>query len=336
MAGSETWVPSGPGPAEAAAGLLAGAAGRAAAPLARRAAHAQLYRLFRGGDDAALARPAPSGDNGWFGPGSVTWRVHADTSMFVGAIAALAFQALHPLAMAGVSDHSDFRVDPLGRLRRTAAFVGVTAYGTSQDAAAACAAIRKVHAKVVGTAPDGRPYAASDPELLDWVHVAEFAAFAAAHRRFGADPMTRTELDGYTAEVARVGRELGDPAPPGSWAELDTALEHHRAGLAVNAQSRAAWDFFLEGADRVLPAPARPAYRVLFTGALACLPSWARALWGVRAPSAADVVACRALVRGLGAVVGKTPRQLEAEARVQSNARTSSIESASSGPLSSR
>lgn len=308
------WLPPTPTPAEAALGLAAGVAGRAAQPIAQAAVMNGMARLFRGGDPPA---PPPSdfavtGDAGWFGPDSTTWRVHADTCMFVGGIAALMLQALHPRAMAGVADNSAFVSDPLGRLRRTAAFVRATAYGTSEEASRACAMVREVHRKVVGTTPDGRSYAAGDPELIDWVHVAEFAAFAAAHRRFGADPMTDGELDRYVGEVARVAVELGDPEPPRSWAGLDASLQRHRPQLAVGEQARGAWRFLEEVR---LPAPVVPAYRALFVGAVACLPLWARRLWGVRAPSTVEIAACRALVRGLGAVLGEPAGLSAARAR---------------------
>jgi len=305
VASRTPWIPSTPTSAEAVLGLAAGIAGRAAAPLAQGAVKGGMARLFRGDRSGG---PVPevrsTGEAGWFGPASTTWRVHGDTSMFVGGIAALMLQALHPRAMAGVADHSDFRTDPLGRLRRTSAFIGATAYGTAEDAQRACAMVRRAHAKVVGTTPDGRPYAADEPELLDWIHVAEFAAFAAAHRRYGADPMTVTELDRYVAEVARVAVELGDPAPPRSWSELDAALTRHRPQLAVGEQARRAWRFLAE--VRVLP-PVLPAYQVLFVGAIACLPPWAQRLWGVRSPSTIEIAACRALVRGLGAIMGEPP-----------------------------
>jgi uncharacterized protein (DUF2236 family) len=309
------WIPPTPTPAEAAVGLAAGVAGRAAAPLAQAAVQNEMAKLFRGHRRpaaAATAPPAGGGDPGWFGPASTTWRVHADMSMFVGGIAALMLQALHPRAMAGVADDSAFLTDPLGRLRRTAAFVGATAYGTSEEAARACAMVRRVHERVVGTTPDGRPYAANEPELIDWVHVAEFATFAAAHRRFGADPMSAEELDRYIDEVSRVALELGDPSPPRSWAELDAALGRHRPQLAVGEQARRAWRFL----DEVrLPAPVAPAYRALFLGAVACLPPWARRLWGVRSPSTVEIAACRALVRGLGAVLGEPAGLNAARAR---------------------
>jgi len=271
-----------------------------------------MARLFRGDGAAPLPDARFTGELGWFGPESTTWRVHADTSMFVGGIAALMLQALHPRAMAGVADHSDFGTNSLGRLRRTAAFVGVTAYGTAEEAEQACALVRRVHEKIVGTTPDGRAYAADEPELLDWVHVAEFATFAAAHRRFGADPMTPAELDRYVAEVAPVAEALGDPEPPRSWTELDEALNRHRAQLAVGEQARRAWRFLDEA--RLAPA-VMPAYRLLFAGAVASLPPWARRLWGAPMPAQVEIAACRALLRGLGAVMGEPPRLKAARSR---------------------
>ncbi len=313
MASRTLWVPPTPTPAEAALGLAAGIAGRAVAPLAQVAVREAMARLFRGSATSAAAPAVVStGEVGWFGPASTTWRVHGDASMFVGGIAALMLQALHPRAMAGVADHSDFRTDPLGRLRRTAAFMGATVYGTAGEAERACSTVRRVHTRVSGLAPDGRPYSADEPELLDWIHVAEFAAFAGAHRRFGADPMTVDELDHYVGEVARVAEALGDPAPPRSWADLGDALDRYRPQLAVGEQARTAWRFLEE--VRLAPA-VLPAYRVLFAGAVACLPPWARRLWGVGAPSLVEVAACRALVRGLGALMGEPPSLHAARSR---------------------
>ena len=313
MTSLSPWIPPTPNAVEDALGLGAGMAGRVVAPVAQDAVLGAMARLFRGDRWAdTVFDDEPAGEAGWFGPQSTTWRVHADTAMFVGGIAALMLQALHPRAMAGVADHSDFGTDPLGRLRRTAAFVGATAYGTADEAERACATVRRVHRKVVGFTPDGRPYAAVEPELLDWVHVAEFATFAAAHRRFGADPMTPAELDSYVSEVARIAVEIGDPAPPRSWVELDAALERHRPQLAVGEQARQAWRFLDEA--RLAP-PVMPAYRLLFAGAVACLPPWARDLWAVRSPSVVEIAACRALVRGVGAVMGESQRLNAARSR---------------------
>src|ERR1700760_2041991 len=102
----------------------------------------------------------------WFGEDRPIRRVHADASMFVGGLRALLLQSLHPLAMAGVAAHSGYRGDPWGRLQRTSYFLGVTAFGTADDANRAIERVKQVHERVRGIAPDGRSYSASDPHLL--------------------------------------------------------------------------------------------------------------------------------------------------------------------------
>ena len=149
----------------------------------------------------------------WFEEGAAIRQVHGDASMFTGGIRALLLQSLHPLAMAGVMDHSGFEGDPWGRLQRTSYFLAVTTFGTAADAEQMVAAIRAVHERVVGTAPDGRAYAASDPHLLRWVHVAEIDSFLAAHQRYGAAPLDQEGRDRYVAETARVAEALGVARP---------------------------------------------------------------------------------------------------------------------------
>ncbi|MGA3249986.1 MAG: oxygenase MpaB family protein, partial [Paraburkholderia sp.] len=130
------------------------------------------------GSGPTLDYSSPPGDPGLFGPEAVCWKVHADfTSMMTGGISALLLQALHPLALAGVWDHSSFRTDILGRLRRTATFIAGTTYGNRRDALALIERVKQIHLGVAGTAPGGRPYQASDPALLTWVHVAEVSSF---------------------------------------------------------------------------------------------------------------------------------------------------------------
>ena len=121
-------------------------------------------------------------------------------------MAAFALQTLHPRAMAGVWDHSSFGGDFFGRTRRTGEFVQGVVYDPSDAAQRRCDVLRRIHTKVVGHTPDGRPYSAGDPDLLEWVHVTEYLAIASANRRFAAHPMSRAELDTYVAEVAKVGR----------------------------------------------------------------------------------------------------------------------------------
>ncbi|MBK5286954.1 MAG: DUF2236 domain-containing protein, partial [Acidimicrobiia bacterium] len=128
---------------------------------------------------------ATATDPGLFGPDSVTWRIHADRSMLIGGLRALLLQVLHPLAMAGVAQHSTYRRDPLGRLARTGRFVAATTYGTTAEAERAITMVTDVHQRVRGVAADGRPYSASDPALLAWVHNVEVDSFLSAYRRYG-------------------------------------------------------------------------------------------------------------------------------------------------------
>lgn len=307
------WVPPTPGPFELTVGITSGTLGALASPLLIAPIAAALAPLRV--DPAALEpREAELGDPGWFGPDSVAWRVHADPSLLVAGIAAFTLQALHPLAMAGVAEHSAFSEDFLGRTQRTGLFVQGVVYGSSTEAARMCRTVRRMHQKVVGVAPDGRPYSANDPDLLHWVHVAEYACIAAANRRFGVRPMTRGELDTYIAEVARVGVETGVDDPPRSWSELNEALEHHRRSLAV-AEYAAAGVAFLDDPP-IIPGPAMPIWRALWAGTIACLPPTARLLLRLPMPSTLELARCRAVLRVLGAVTGGPPQLAAAQRRL--------------------
>src|SRR5579862_7407433 len=206
----------------------------------------------------------------WFAEGRPIRQVHSDSAMFIGAIRALLLQSLHPLAMAAVAEHSDYRGDPWGRLQRTSHFVGVTTFGRSAEVRAAIARVRAVHERVTGTAPDGRPYAASDPHLLTWVHIAEADSFLRAHSRFGTRPLDQAGRDGYVADMARIGAELGVPDPPRTEAELADRIARYRAELAATAQAREAARFLL--VNPPLPAVARAPYGVLAAAAVSLLP----------------------------------------------------------------
>lgn len=215
-----------------------------------------------------------AGGERWFGDDRPVRRVHGDSSMFVGGIRALLLQSLHPLAMAAVAGHSGYRGDPWGRLQRTSYFLAVTTFGRASDAKEAIGNVRAIHRRVTGMAPDGRPYAASDPHLLTWVHIAEADSFLRAHSRFGARPLDQAGRDGYVADMARIGAELGVPDPPTTEAELAGRIAEYRAELAGTAQARAAARFLL--INPPLPVIARPPYGVLAAAAVSLLPWWAR------------------------------------------------------------
>ncbi|MGV9456741.1 oxygenase MpaB family protein [Streptomyces sp. NPDC003635] len=230
----------------------------------------------------------------WFGPERPIRQVHGDASMFTGGLAALLLQSLHPLAMAAVAGHSGFRGDPWGRLQRTSTFLAVTTYGPADHAQEACDQVRAVHSSVHGTAPDGRPYAASDPHLLCWVHIAETDCFLRAHQRYGAQPLDDAGCDGYVADMARIATALGVPDPPTSRAGLDRCLAAYRDELTATPEARATARFLL--LHPPIPWPARPPYTALAASAVSLLPAWAcRELRLPRVPIAQDL-----LVRPLG------------------------------------
>ncbi|HWU05937.1 MAG TPA: oxygenase MpaB family protein [Streptomyces sp.] len=210
----------------------------------------------------------------WFGPDRPIRIVHGDASMFIGGLRALLLQSLHPLAMAAVEAHSGYRGDPWGRLQRTSTFLAVTTYGTADHAQQAVDRVRSVHGQVRGTAPSGERYAAADPHLLGWVHVAEVESFLLAHQRFGAEPLDAAGYDGYIADTARVAEALGVIDPPRTRTELTARLGAYRGELRPTLEAREAARFILLRPP--LPWAARAPYAVLAANAVAALPRWAR------------------------------------------------------------
>ncbi len=222
----------------------------------------------------------PKGDPGLFGPDSVSWQVHGDfTSMLIGGISALLLQALHPLALAGVWDHSNFRQDMLGRLRRTGQFISGTTFGSRQDAQWLIDKVRTIHLQVVGTAPDGRPYAASDPDLLTWVHVAEVSSFLAAHLRYRNPDLSPADQDRYYAEIALIAEQLGARDVPRSRQEVAAYLQRLRPQLLCDERSREVLRLLLAA-----PAPSRlakPFGALMMQAGIDLLPDWASAMLDV-------------------------------------------------------
>ncbi len=238
----------------------------------------------------------------WFEPDSAIVRVHADASMFVGGIRALLLQTLHPAAMRAVSEHSGFRGDMWGRLNRTSRFLATTTFGTADDAQQSVDIVRSIHERVVGTMPDGTPYAASDPHLLLWVHVAEVDSFLLAHTVYGKEPLDQAGRDEYVAQTAEVARRLGVIDPPVTEAELVEALASYRPELRATPEAREAVRYLLFKPP--LPLPARAPYGVLVAAAIGLMPRWTRL--PLRLPWLP--VSERTLVRALGVVATETIR----------------------------
>ena len=230
----------------------------------------------------------------WFSEQDAIWRIHADASMFIGAIRALLLQSLHPVALQAVVDHAGFRRDFWGRFQRTSRYLALTTYGTIPDAERAIAAVRAIHRRVTGIMPDGNPYAADDPHLLMWVHIAQVDSFLKAFQVFGAEKLTSADADEYVRQSGSVAARLGVVDPPNTVAELTSIMAGYLSEVSGSGAAREASDLL-----RVHPpftGLTRAGYHVLAAGAVSILPPWAR--MELRLP--ALPITERALIRPLG------------------------------------
>jgi uncharacterized protein (DUF2236 family) len=272
------------------------------------------------GDDTPTTRDprlATVDEPGLFSPDSITWRIHQDSSMLVGGLRALFLQTMHPLAMAGVDDHSNFREDAMGRLARTGTYVGLTTYGTRAEAVHAIAEVRRVHQRVVGTAPDGRAYSANDPHLLTWVHHTLVDSFLRSYQRYSGRALRRTEADQYVHEMA-VMCDLWRAEPAArSVDDLRDYFADIRPELhATAAARRTAWWL----AVAPVPLRMRAPYAVIAPAAAGLLPGFVRRDLRIPMPPVFEPLVVRpaafALVRTLDWFMAGLPVADDAPAEV--------------------
>jgi uncharacterized protein (DUF2236 family) len=242
---------------------------------------------------------------GYLGPDSVTWRVHSSPAVaLVGGLRALLIQSLHPLAMAGVAQHSDYRARPLKRLQRTAEYVATTTFGTTEQADAAAARVRRVHRKVRGIDPvTGKAYSADDPDTALWVHCVEVHSFLAAQRVHGRR-LTPEDEDAYFAENVVIATLLGVPADivPASVAEMHAYFQSVRPQLCVSDAARDAISFVAEPPFTAELAAYWVPLKILARAAVAIVPADLRRLAGLdagRAGNALSYAQVQALSRAL-------------------------------------
>lgn len=263
-------------------------------PLARDAVRRVLGRMF---GPPPFDPQRDLGDPGLLGPGSASWQVIAEPAAIAGGLRGLLLQVAHPLAMAGVHDHSAFRDDPLGRLQRTSGYITTTTFGSTREALHVTRIVRRVHPRVHGVAPDGRPYAADDPELLAWVSIALTSSFLAADQRWSPYPVHGPRADAFVAEQSRIAALLDprveltpferDPDAadalrrgevdlpllregllPTTERQLHARLDAYGPELGISAQGAEALRFL---GRPPIPRAARSGYRALFGGAVASL-----------------------------------------------------------------
>lgn len=241
------------------------------------------------------------GDPGLCGPGSVSWRVIGDVSVFVGGIRALLIQAAHPEVVAGVDDHSRYRDDPLGRLSRTSFYVTSATYGALPEVAEAVDLVKTAHKGVSGTSHRGRPYSASTPELAAWVHNTLTDSFLEAYQRFGGR-LSETEADQFVVEQTKVGEMLGASPLPTTAAELRAWITGHPA-LAPSPGMRDAIRFLQQPP---ISAAQRVGYQALMHGAVTTIPRRLTTVLGLAAPPGARVAAT-GMILGLRRVMMNSP-----------------------------
>ena len=260
------------------------------------------------------------GDAGWFGPGSAAWQVNGSLATLVGGPRALLMQACHPLALAGVEQHSTYRTDPLGRLQRTNLYVTTSTFGSTELAERTAAMVTRVHDRVSGIADDGRPYSARDPRLLLWVHIGLTESMLLAFERYGT---TKVDGDAYVNDMSVLARALGVTDPPTTRDELADAISSFRGEVAGGPAAESV-NRFLRFPGRALPVGAWAPYEVLIRAAADLLPTWAHDCLGSsprhQVFQQLDAAACRTLLRSLQGILGSRSRAVElAHERVQSH-----------------
>src|SRR5580704_10429924 len=268
--------------------------------------------------------PEDAADDGLFGPASVAWRVSTDLASPVAGLRSLLMQALHPLAMAGVDQHSGWRRDPVGRLAATSAYLATVTFGERAVAEQAAARVRRIHEHVRGVdAVTGRPYAAGDPALLLWVHAAMVQSTLAAVWAFGT-ALSAEDSDRYVEEMMVAAELVGVPRPlvPASVAELERYVASVRSGLSCTPAARESMAYLLDppGLDEEIAG----FWQDVRDAAIAVLPEWARQMYGYSAPplSPGHRTEIRQSLGVLDAMFLSQPGVLEARQRITLRMRT--------------
>ncbi|MEE4199460.1 oxygenase MpaB family protein [Erythrobacter sp.] len=255
----------------------------------------QVRRTFN--DSASRQKPVPPSDEALFAKDTPIRMVHADlVGMMTGGVRALLLQMLHPHALQGVLDHSNFREDMHGRLQRTARFIAVTTFGHRDEAMKAIDRVNRIHAKVGGTLPDGSPYSATNPRTLAWVHVTETQSFLAGYLRHVRPDMPMREQDEYYRQFAVIARALGADPVPESKSEAEALFRELRYDLRASREAREVAQLVLSQRPEGTPAALQT---MIGAEAIAMLPPFARSMLNLQRPVLTALPA-RAATWGVG------------------------------------
>ena len=254
----------------------------------------QMVRQLVGGSGPPTAFLTPAGDPGLLGPDSMPWEVHADfMAMMIGGISSRVLQALHPGALAGVWDHSSFRTDLQGRLGRTAFFIAATTYGPTTMANQMIDKVNRIHGHITGSDEFGKPYSASDPHLLNWVHLTETSSFMRAYLRYRNPNLAKADMDRYFAEMRLIGNRLGAVDLPDTAFDTDKAIAAYVPELHFGERARAIVTLL-----DVYPSSlhSRPFVRLVSKAGFLNLPDWTYPLIGRKVPSAFERTAVQSAI----------------------------------------
>ncbi len=251
----------------------------------------KTIREMVGGGGPPVAFLSPKGDRGLFGPESVAWKVHADfISMMIGGISSLIMQALHPQAIAGVWDHSSFREDLKGRLGRTAFFIAATTYGSVEMADKIIEKVNQIHTKITGLDEFGKPYSATDPHLLAWVHLTETLSFMSSYESYRKESLSTQDKDQYFLEMSMLGKRMGAKDLPITYSDTSNAIKSYRSELYFGERAQSILNL-LENFPSNLTA--KPFIKLISRAGILNLPDWVYPLIQKPTPSYFERLAVR-------------------------------------------
>jgi uncharacterized protein (DUF2236 family) len=232
----------------------------------------KTIREMVGGSGPPIAFLTPKGDRGLFGPESIAWKVHSDfISMMIGGISSLILQALHPQALAGVWDHSSFREDLKGRLGRTAFFIAATTYGSTEMASKVIEKVNQIHTGITGFDEFGKPYSATDPHLLAWIHLTETRSFMSAYEDYRKEKLNPNEKDCYFLELKALGERMGAKDLPSTYASTNEVIKSYIPELYFGERAKSILDLLQNFPSNL---SAKPFIKLISRAGFLNLPDW--------------------------------------------------------------